>query len=535
MLIALLLVGALPAFVAGDGSAENEYAQFQWQTSISKQTVGKGEGFYATLDIQSTVIAIPSEYELHHAIANAFGADLVVYYDVIAQRTGDSAQIGLWSDSISKHVNPGELDPRDVLQFSNERIPTTGFLAFPEGAEYGNYTLYIRLTRVQASTLGIGPLDVTTLIMAFLPSMVELGTVMLDGGSSGGGSTPTPTPTPTPGPIFSNTGEISLATIVNPAGLLQVQSTLTSEDGKSTVVVAKDTRALDKDGNPLSQITCRPPATPAPAPADNNVIAVYDLGPNGATFNPPITVTMKYDPAELPQGVAETDLVLAYYDVTAGVWVPLTDIVVDTVNHTVSGKTSHFTQFAVLSPTAPPPVKYALTVAVDPIGSGTVTLSPVQPAGGYDVGTVVTLTARANVGYTFDHWSGDASGTSAATTVTMNSDKNVTAHFSAVAPPPVKYTLTVAVDPAGGGRVSLDPPQPADGYDAWTAVTLTATANAGYIFDHWSGDASGTGASTTLIMNSDKSITAHFTEVVPPDVIAPEVVAVSPENGAKNV
>jgi len=79
------------------------------------------------------------------------------------------------------------------------------------------------------------------------------------------------------------------------------------------------------------------------------MVAVLDFGPDDATFDPPITITMEYDPEELPEGVSPEDLVLAYYDDDLGEWVELTDITVDPSNNTVSGLTSHFTQFAVLA------------------------------------------------------------------------------------------------------------------------------------------------------------------------------------------
>jgi uncharacterized repeat protein (TIGR02543 family) len=71
---------------------------------------------------------------------------------------------------------------------------------------------------------------------------------------------------------------------------------------------------------------------------------------------------------------------------------------------------------------------YTLTVNVSPTGAGTVSLNP---AGGtYPAGTVVTLTAIANSGYTFSSWSGDVTGTSNPTTVTMTANKSVTAIFT---------------------------------------------------------------------------------------------------------
>ena len=70
---------------------------------------------------------------------------------------------------------------------------------------------------------------------------------------------------------------------------------------------------------------------------------------------------------------------------------------------------------------------YSLTVNAS---NGSVSRSPDKAQ--YDDGEQVTLTANADSGYDFDNWSGDASGSNTSITVTMNSDKNITANFSAV-------------------------------------------------------------------------------------------------------
>ncbi|MBA7547508.1 hypothetical protein ES705_39930 [subsurface metagenome] len=79
-------------------------------------------------------------------------------------------------------------------------------------------------------------------------------------------------------------------------------------------------------------------------------------------------------------------------------------------------------------------VQYTLSVSVAAPAVGYVTKSPDKPT--YSVGEVVTLTATLDswaIGsYKFDHWSGDASGTSPITTITMNRNKVVVAHFAAI-------------------------------------------------------------------------------------------------------
>ena len=142
---------------------------------------------------------------------------------------------------------------------------------------------------------------------------------------------------------------------------------------------------------------------------------------------------------------------------------------------------------------------YRLNVTVSPSGSGSV--SP--PGGEYESGVQVTLTASPGGDYSFDYWSGSVSGTTSSITVTMDSDKSVTAHFTTAAQ---TYTITTYVTPSGSGSISPSGGQ----YESGVLVTLTATPATGYTFGHWSGSASGTTSSITITMNSDKSLTANF-------------------------
>ena len=119
-----------------------------------------------------------------------------------------------------------------------------------------------------------------------------------------------------------------------------------------------------------------------------------------------------------------------------------------------------------LSPGTPPPPEYTLNVSVASPAVGYVTKSPNKTI--YAAGEVVTLSAHLDswaIGsYVFDHWGGDASGTSPTTTVYMNSNKNVIAYFKEVpAPPPPEEVfsdliitgLTSPVDIGGVCRVNV--------------------------------------------------------------------------------
>ena len=72
---------------------------------------------------------------------------------------------------------------------------------------------------------------------------------------------------------------------------------------------------------------------------------------------------------------------------------------------------------------------YSLNTSISPPGSGLVAPSSIFRLA---PGVLVTLTAMPAPGYTFDHWSGDASGTSATITITMDSNKSATAHFKRI-------------------------------------------------------------------------------------------------------
>ncbi|WP_114782243.1 InlB B-repeat-containing protein [Botryobacter ruber] len=161
--------------------------------------------------------------------------------------------------------------------------------------------------------------------------------------------------------------------------------------------------------------------------------------------------------------------------------------------------------FTVVEDASAPPPAEQYSLALSTSGSGTVTRSPDQTT--YDSGSTVSLTATPASGYAFAGWSGDASGTTNPLSVTMNSNKSITATFTAVSPS--VYTLSVST--TGGGTVTKSPDQTT--YASGSTVTLTATPATGFSFDGWSGDATGTTNPLAVTMTGNKAITATFTAV----------------------
>jgi len=167
-------------------------------------------------------------------------------------------------------------------------------------------------------------------------------------------------------------------------------------------------------------------------------------------------------------------------------------------------------------------VTFKLTAATPQTGSLTVTLSPAgavsagaqwrvdsgtwrnsgDTASGLTTGSH-SVSFKATSGYTApsDH------------TVTINSGAvtSDTGPYTVVAPN--TYTLTLN---QGGDTGSITPSPLGswiDGFRVYTAgsvVQLTASANPGYHFGGWAGDASGTANPTTVTMTGNKSVSASF-------------------------
>ncbi len=139
------------------------------------------------------------------------------------------------------------------------------------------------------------------------------------------------------------------------------------------------------------------------------------------------------------------------------------------------------------------------TLKIDALREGEVQIEPEKEE--YEHGEEVTLTAVPDQGYEFVEWEGkDETGDEI--TVTMDEDKEVTAHFQ------VK-TYELTVDTVGEGSVDIEPDKAE--YEHGEEVTLTAVPDEGHELVEWE-STDETGEEITITMDEDKEIAAVFEE-----------------------
>ncbi len=138
----------------------------------------------------------------------------------------------------------------------------------------------------------------------------------------------------------------------------------------------------------------------------------------------------------------------------------------------------------------------ACHLTINKIGDGT---GVVTGAGSYSVGNIVNPTATPDTSSTFGGWSGDCTGSSQTTSVTIVNPAETLckATFNLKT-----FILTVGKTGTGDGTVSGS-----GTFNYGTTQTATATPNAGSTFDGWSGDCSVSGS---VLMDAAKTCTATF-------------------------
>lgn len=146
---------------------------------------------------------------------------------------------------------------------------------------------------------------------------------------------------------------------------------------------------------------------------------------------------------------------------------------------------------------------FTLTIAA----SGAGNTFPFPGVYSYAPGTVVGITGNPDFGSTFIEWQGDIGGAdpnNAAITVTMDQNRVVTAVFT-------QFDWTVTVNKVGTGSINQE-----GTFNFFDGDTLDLSAspvpNSGFAFQGWSGSITSTDYNTSVLVDSDKTITATFVD-----------------------
>jgi hypothetical protein len=181
--------------------------------------------------------------------------------------------------------------------------------------------------------------SVADLVNPTTPTLEQLaGTPFGGGGTAGGGGGGALT--------ISKVGSVSLLPYLDWQGRTRVKIILRSDDGVLTISIFSETLVHNAGGNPLESMGIVTLSTPPPPPGYVLVGHAYDCLPDGANFAPKVTMTFAYDPADIPDGVSENDLLVAYWD--DGEWVNL-PTTINAAANTATAEAGHFTPFALLA------------------------------------------------------------------------------------------------------------------------------------------------------------------------------------------
>jgi PKD repeat protein len=144
---------------------------------------------------------------------------------------------------------------------------------------------------------------------------------------------------------------------------------------------------------------------------------------------------------------------------------------------------------------------FTLTLTMSGLGSGTI---EANASGPFSFGAKVRIWANASDGSMFTGFSGGLSGTTSPQDLIIQGDTSVDAEFIWDGP----YLLSLSTSGTGSGTIQASPGGP---YTYGTVVTVWANASGGSTFGGFSGALTGKTTPQTLVMNSNKSVTATFT------------------------
>jgi uncharacterized repeat protein (TIGR02543 family) len=165
-----------------------------------------------------------------------------------------------------------------------------------------------------------------------------------DGGGSGGANGKTIT---------------GLRSSSSASGVVWADVTAASVDARLKLDIPYGTKCTNANGNALTSITITEINESDTAKSGVTAIGkTYELGPAGASFDPPIILTIRYSDADIPVGTLESSLGIVYWEAEGGTY-EIIDCRVDTEANTITAHISHFSRYAIIS--LPRPAEFVLS------------------------------------------------------------------------------------------------------------------------------------------------------------------------------
>jgi len=205
-----------------------------------------------------------------------------------------------------------------------------------------------------------------TLVM--IPSVEDEGVVYGYGGGGGGGGAPS-----NPNWMACADGDCDRG-IVNFWGTTLDNIWAIGDD--ISIYIPEYTKMKAGNGSRLTGFEANLIDVPPAPPAGYQVLVAFDFDPDGATFDPGITINIKFDPADVAPGQTA---VIAYYNEATGEWEFLEGTI--TADGQAVFTMEHCSIYGVLAPAAP---------VAQPTPTDTPAVTPVDE-GGMSTGVVIAI------------------------------------------------------------------------------------------------------------------------------------------------
>jgi len=151
--------------------------------------------------------------------------------------------------------------------------------------------------------------------------------------------------------------------------------------GKAKIFVEKGTKVMSKRGSILSSIVIEKLVEAPDADANMEIIgSAYDIGPNGAQFDPPVLLTIEYNEDTIPEGFSGNSLYIAAWNEENQEW-ERTECIVDTEADSINTLLDHFSIYTIMVNTRPADFELS-----------ELTITPVEASIGEDVTVSVLVT-----------------------------------------------------------------------------------------------------------------------------------------------